>query len=57
MGFVHADLMSDADEIGFELMSDFLRRHQIKHIELEFLSDWYHQGERRRFSDKIRMNY
>lgn len=54
MGFVHGGLMPDVDELGYDRMREILETNGIKHIELEFLVDWYHEGERRRQSDKTR---
>ncbi|MEX0561961.1 sugar phosphate isomerase/epimerase family protein [Raoultella terrigena] len=54
MGFVHGGLMTDVDRLGYATMREIFETHGIKHLELEFLVDWYHTGERRRQSDKVR---
>ncbi|WP_223488977.1 hypothetical protein [Pseudomonas sp. A-RE-19] len=35
-------------------MKAVLEKNGIKHVELEFLVDWYQSGEPRRQSDKVR---
>lgn len=54
MGLVHNGVMDTIDKLGYTEMNNILQEHGIKHIELEFLVDWYHQGDRRRQSDKVR---
>lgn len=54
MGLVHNGMMDTIDKLGYVEMKNILHKHGIKHIELEFLVDWYHQGDRRRQSDKVR---
>jgi sugar phosphate isomerase/epimerase len=55
IGLVHNGMMATVDEIGYPAMKAVLERNGIKHVELEFLVDWYHSGERRRQSDKVRL--
>lgn len=54
IGLVHNGMMDTVDKIGYPAMKDILKENGIKHVELEFLVDWYHSGERRRQSDKVR---
>ena len=48
IGLVHNGMMATMDEIGYPAMKTILKQNGIEHIELEFLVDWYHSGERRR---------
>jgi sugar phosphate isomerase/epimerase len=54
IGLVHADLMAVIDKSGFREAKHILEANGIRHIEFEFLTDWYAKGESRRASDKIR---
>ncbi|WP_407364300.1 sugar phosphate isomerase/epimerase (plasmid) [Pseudomonas luteola] len=54
IGLVHNDMMDTVDKIGYPAMRAILEKNGIKHVELEFLVDWYQSGERRRQSDKVR---
>ncbi|MDR6711100.1 sugar phosphate isomerase/epimerase [Pseudomonas hunanensis] len=54
IGLVHNGMMDTVDNIGYPAMKAILEKNGIKHVELEFLVDWYHSGERRRQSDKVR---
>ena len=54
MGLHHADTMHTADKIGLPEMRRILDGNGIKYVELEFLLDWFADGERRRASDKMR---
>lgn len=54
IGLVHGGMMDNVDKIGYPAMKQILDANGIKHIELEFLVDWYQTGERRRQSDKVR---
>ncbi|WP_256006763.1 sugar phosphate isomerase/epimerase family protein [Pedobacter deserti] len=54
IGLVHADLMHTADQIGLKEMKNILELNGIKHVEFEFLDNWYERGDRRRASDKMR---
>lgn len=53
IGLVHNGMMDTVDKIGYPAMKAILEKNGIKHVELEFLVDWYHTGERRRQSDKV----
>ena len=54
MGIWHADLEKTLERLTLAEMKRILDDHGIQHIELEFLSDWFMQGERRRRSDETR---
>ncbi|MGG7554160.1 sugar phosphate isomerase/epimerase family protein [Pseudomonas sp. ES3] len=54
MGFVHADLMHNVDKLGISTVRNILQDNGIKHVEVEFLTDWHLDGERRAASDKMR---
>jgi sugar phosphate isomerase/epimerase len=54
VGLVHNGMMDTVDKIGYPAMKAILEKNGIKHVELEFLVDWYHTGESRRQSDKVR---
>lgn len=54
IGLHHADTMHTASKIGLPEMKRILDGNGIKHVELEFLLDWFDDGERRRESDKMR---
>ena len=46
--------MATAGKIGLPEMKRILDDNGIKYVEMEFLLDWFADGERRRESDKIR---
>ena len=56
MGLVHADLMHYAGTIGFGAMKRMLDDNGIRHIEVEFLGDWFLPANdpRRKVSDQMR---
>jgi sugar phosphate isomerase/epimerase len=56
MGIVHADLMANAAKMGFSGIRSVLADNGIRHVEVEFLSDWFidHADPRRKVSDQIR---
>jgi sugar phosphate isomerase/epimerase len=56
MGLVHADLMHHARSIGYKAMKSILNDNGIRHIEVEFLSDWFCPAgdPRRKASDEMR---
>ena len=54
IGLVHQDLMATKDRLGYAEMNRIMADHGIKHIEFEFLADWYKTGEAQRASDKMR---
>jgi sugar phosphate isomerase/epimerase len=54
IGLHYADTIHTAAEIGLPEMRRILDGNGIKHVELEFLLDWFADGERRRDSDLMR---
>lgn len=54
VGFVHNDLMSIVDRIGISALKTMLDDHGIETVELEFISNWWADGELRRASDAVR---
>ena len=57
IGLIHSDIYATADKIGFPEMRRILEANGMKHVEFEFLVDWYQTGERRRTSDSMRYYY
>ncbi len=54
MGFWHSDLEVLRETIGFAELKRLLDAHGIRHVEVEWLNDWYCTDERRRASDRNR---
>ncbi len=54
IGLVLADLQATAARIGLDEMRRVLDANGIEHVELEFVVDWFRDGERRRRSDACR---
>jgi sugar phosphate isomerase/epimerase len=54
VGLVHADIMSVAGRIGFDTMRKILDDNDMKYVEVEIISDWFADGDKRRRSDKVR---
>ena len=54
MGFIHADLLATSEKIGYPEMKRILDANGIKYVQMEFITDWYLDGERRKVSDKFR---
>lgn len=54
LGFAQADLDAIAADIGLKTARQILDDNGIKHREIEFLVDWYLDGERRQESDRAR---
>ena len=54
LGIWHADLMHLRSQHSLPEMKQILDDHGIKHLELEFLLDWFTDGERRAASDAMR---
>src|ERR1700686_3955440 len=50
-GIWHADLEHILKRRRFEDMKHVLDDNGIRHVELEFLTDWFLEGERKRQSD------
>lgn len=54
VGIVHADVVAVRDSIGLPTARRMLADAGITHVELEFISNWWQTGERRRASDAVR---
>lgn len=54
VGFVHADLMKIARTVGLDNLRLMLDDRGIERVELEFLSNWWADGELRAASDAVR---
>src|SRR4051794_23338510 len=54
VGFVHGDLMRIVDQIGINALKDLLDGHGIDVVELEFISNWWAEGDLRAASDVVR---
>src|SRR5947199_9440070 len=54
LGLLHADLMAVSNRLGLSEMRRILDVNGIEHVELEFLSDWYAQGQARAASAMVR---
>ncbi|KPH64045.1 sugar phosphate isomerase/epimerase [Novosphingobium sp. ST904] len=54
IGFFTDDVYANVERLGFPEMRRILEVNGIRHIELEFLIDWFLDGERRTASDGVR---
>lgn len=54
IGFWHGDLQHYLQRGNFRQLRKLLDEYRIKHIELEYLGDWFATGERQRRSDIMR---
>ncbi len=54
LGLLHADLMAVSNRLGLKEMRRILDANGIHHVELEFLSGWYAEGQARAESDNVR---
>ncbi|ALG30555.1 hypothetical protein AOZ07_17275 [Glutamicibacter halophytocola] len=54
IGLVHADLVIAKETLGYQALGEMIRSAGLKHIEVEFLNDWWATGQQRRVSDQIR---
>jgi sugar phosphate isomerase/epimerase len=54
VGLSYPDLRKTVERYGNDGINSILRENGIKYFEVEFLTDWYMTGERRRQSDLIR---
>ncbi len=54
IGMIPDDVDATAAKIGYPEMKRILAANGIKYFELEFLVDWYVDGERRQRSDELR---
>jgi sugar phosphate isomerase/epimerase len=53
-GLIHGDAMATAAKIGLPEMRRIVEANGIQFLEMEFLLNWYHDGEPRRASDIAR---
>ncbi len=54
VGIVHADLAKIDAEIGLPALKDLLDAHGITIVELEFITNWWTDGEQKQESDRVR---
>ena len=54
MGLTYPDLRKTVARFGYDGIASILRDNGIRHFEVEFLTDWFMTGGRRRQSDVIR---
>lgn len=54
VGIVHADLYKIVDQLGFGGFKQALSDHGIETVQLEFISNWWTEGDLRVTSDKVR---
>ena len=54
LGLVIQDIAYNREKIGLKGMKRLFDDNGIKHVEVEFLGDWFETGEKRRESDRIR---
>ena len=54
MGLVHADLVHNVAKLGISTVRNILRDNGIKHVEVEFLTDWHLEGDLLTASHAIR---
>lgn len=54
IGLIHEDIQATDAEIGMKEMRNILEQNDMKHVELEFLPDWFRADDRREGSDKFR---
>ena len=54
VGLILEDIKATAAQIGLAEMRRILDANGIKHVEMEFVVDWFREGERRRKSDVFR---
>src|SRR5262249_4741377 len=55
LGFWHADLQHVTRTRSLKEMRQILDDNGIRHVEIEFLADWFLDGERRKASDAPRL--
>jgi len=54
VGIVHADLAKIDAEIGLAALKEMLDSHGITIVELEFITNWWTDGEQKKESDRVR---
>jgi sugar phosphate isomerase/epimerase len=53
-GIAAPDLAVVRATTGFRALAELLAENGLRHVEVEYLQDWWTRGERRRASDKVR---
>ncbi|MBW8638148.1 sugar phosphate isomerase/epimerase [Hoeflea sp. WL0058] len=53
VGLIHADLVHQAGLIGLGTMRNILDDHDMPHVELELLVDWFASGEKKSASNRM----
>jgi sugar phosphate isomerase/epimerase len=53
-GIAAPDLAVVRDTIGYPALAQLLDEKGLRHVEVEYLQDWWTSGERRRASDEVR---
>lgn len=53
-GLVHADLVAAREHYGYRAMREMFESAGMRHLEVEFLGDWWTDGDRRVASDLVR---
>lgn len=54
VNFVHGDLRKIVNQIGIDELKVLIEAHGIEHVELEFISNWWADGDLRKASDAVR---
>ncbi|WP_406021648.1 sugar phosphate isomerase/epimerase [Nocardioides sp. NBC_00850] len=54
VGIVHADVVKIRESIGLRSLRSMLDDHGISEVQLEFISNWWTDGDLRRESDRVR---
>src|SRR5439155_21644073 len=54
IGLYCSDLVATSRRLGLPAMRSILDEHGIEHVELEFIGDWFADGERKATSDRWR---
>ena len=54
IGLIHADLLHQRKNLGYPTIRSMFQDHGLKYLELEFLGDWFADGERKHQSDVIK---
>lgn len=54
LGLVHEELLSLRNRLGYPAVRAIMERNGLVNLEVEILSDWFADGERRRASDAMR---
>lgn len=54
IGLVHEDLILAKNSIGYPALAELIQAAGLRHVEVEFLNDWWATGNDRASSDQIR---